>query len=162
MVGWIHFVLQVVLLPSIRNVLCSGTFWLVALAHTGASMVRTSERILGTYLCDTSSNYGNGIGGSGGSGSGSLSQTRASGLAAFLSLGMVAGLVLAGGIFASGQDRERKWLVSRLYMATIAACYFLSFIAIPSVRYALPLPSQVITSLQILAITVAGFGIAVQ
>jgi MFS family permease len=149
-VGWIHFVLQVVLLPSIRHVLCSGTFWLVALAHTGASMVRTSERILGTYLYDTSAPGG------------SLSQNRASGLAAFLSLGTLAGLVLAGGVFASGQERERKWLVSRLYMSTIAACYFLALIAIPSVRYALPLPPEAVTSLQILAITIAGFGIAVQ
>ena len=112
-------------------------------------MVRTSERILGTYLYDTSVND-------------HLSLNRASGLAAFLSLGTVAGLVLAGGVFASGHERERKWLVSRLYVATIVACYVLALIAIPPLRYALPIPSEAITSLQILAISVAGFGIAVQ
>ena len=119
------------------------------------------SRILGTYLYDTSSSTTSSSNGEE-SNIHSLSQNRASGLAAFLSLGTVAGLVLAGGVFASGQERERKWLVSRLYMATIVACYFLALIAIPSVRYTLPLAPAAVASLQILAISVAGFGIAVQ
>ena len=40
--------------PSLRHVLKSGTFWIVAVAHTGSSMIRTSERILGSYFHDTS------------------------------------------------------------------------------------------------------------
>jgi MFS family permease len=145
--GIVYFVFRTNLVPSLRHVLKSGTFWIVALAHTGSSMVRTSERILSSYLSDTSL--------------GTLSENRAAGLAVFLSLGTVLGLVVAGNLFASKQERQRKWLVSRLYMVTICACYLLALLAIPSFRKFLNAPSLV-TTFQVMAACTAGFGIAVQ
>jgi len=133
--------------PSVKHILSSGTFWCVSIAHTGASMVRTSERVLGTYLYETSNN--------------SLSENRAAGLSVFLSVGTVAGLVVAGSIFASRQDRERKWMISRLYILTIVSCYVLAFLAIPSVRNFVKAP-ELVSTFQVIAIAFSGFGIAVQ
>jgi len=110
-------------------------------------MVRTSERVLGTYLYETSNN--------------SLSENRAAGLSVFLSVGTVAGLVVAGSIFASRQDRERKWMISRLYILTIVSCYVLAFLAIPSVRNFVKAP-ELVSTFQVIAIAFSGFGIAVQ
>lgn len=145
--GMVYFVFRTNLVPSLKHVLKSGTFWIVALAHTGSSMVRTSERILSSYLADTSM--------------GTLSESRAAGLAVFLSLGTVLGLVFAGNMFASRQERERKYLISRLYIVTIIACYVLAFLAVPTVRNVLHAPSLV-TTFQVMAACTAGFGIAVQ
>ena len=144
---WCHFISKTVFLPSLKHVLCSGTFWLVALAHTGSSLIRSSERILGAYLMDTSN--------------GTLSSGRSSGLAVFLSVGIVVGLLTAGSVFGTRQERERKWLVSRLYMASIGACYILAALAIPKVRNLLAAP-DLVSTFQVMAIAVAGFGIAVQ
>eukprot|EP00977_Amphora_coffeiformis_P004914 scaffold1049_cov168-Amphora_coffeaeformis.AAC.8 len=144
---WIHFVFQTIFLPSMKHVLCSGTFWLVSLAHTGSSIIRSSERILGAYLYDTSD--------------GSLSSSRSSGLAVFLSVGIVAGLLTAGSIFGTRQERERKWLVSKLYMVSIVSCYILAILSVPIVRNAMAAPDLVAT-FQVMAIAIAGFGIAVQ
>jgi len=79
----------------------------------------------------------------------------------FLSVGTVAGLMIAGNMFASRQERQRKWLISRLYIFTIASCYVLALFAIPSLRRALNSP-ELVTAFQVMAITAAGFGIAVQ
>lgn len=92
---------------------------------------------------------------------GTLSESRSAGLAVFLSIGTVAGLIVAGNMFASREERERKWLVSRLYMVTIASSYTLALFAIPSLRFTLNSP-ELITAFQVMAITTAGFGIAVQ
>jgi len=134
-------------LPSMRHILLNGTFWIVALAHTGASMVRTSERVIGTYLYET--------------GNGELTESRSAGLAVFLSIGTVAGLIVAGNMFAVRQERERKWLISKLYVTTIVSCYALALFAIPTLRYAINSPG-LITAFQVMAVSVAGFGIAVQ
>lgn len=144
---WTHFIFQTIFLPSLKHVLGSGTFWLLSLAHTGPSIIRSSERILGAYLFDTSD--------------GSLSSNRSSGLSVFLSVGIVVGLVTAGSIFGSRQERERKWLVSRLYVAAIGACYLLAFLSVPAVRHVMATP-DLVTTFQVMAITTAGFGIAVQ
>ena len=147
LLGMARFVLQTNVWPSVRHVLQSGTFWIVALAHTGASVVRTSERILGAYFYETSL--------------GTLAEGRAAGLAVSLSAGTAAGLLLAGNAFASGQERQRKWLVWRLYLLSIAACYALAFFAIPVVRHAVHAPDLILI-FQVMAVCLAGFGIAVQ
>jgi MFS family permease len=139
------FVFEKNVLPSVKHIVCSGTFWIVAAAHAGGSMVRTSERVLGTYLAATSD--------------GMITESRAAALSVFLAVGTVMGLIVAGNAFAVRQDRERKWMVSRLYVATIAACYCLAVLAIPFLRRFLP--AELLTILQVTAITVAGFGIAV-
>ena len=142
----IHTILVDNMLPSLQHVLKSGTFWIVALAHTGSSMVRTSEKILGTYFHDTSMGY--------------LSEDRAGELSVFLSFGTILGLAIAGNMFAHRKERQRKWLVSRLYMITIGACYCLAILAIPRLRYLMDAPGLVLF-FQVVSSTIMGFGIAV-
>jgi len=142
----IHSILIDNLWPSLKHVLKSGTFWIVAVAHTGSSLVRTSDRILGTYLLDTSMGY--------------LSESRAGGLSVCLSFSTILGLIIAGNMFSQRKERQRKWLVSRLYKITIAACYSLAMLAIPSLRYLIDTPALVLF-FQIVAASAMGFGIAV-
>lgn len=148
------FVFHSNVVPSLRHIGKSPVFWIVAIAHTGCAMVRTSDRILATYLLDTSpwlestqSTY--------------LSTDRASMLSACLSAGTVAGLIVAGTLFATRHDRERTRLVSRLYLLTIASCYALALLALPAVRNLLRSDPNLITVLQTIVIAIAGFGISV-
>jgi MFS family permease len=145
--GLVWFIIRSNVVPSVKRLLQSGTFWSVALAHTGSSVIRSSERILGTYLADTSN--------------GTLAEARAAGMAVCLSVGTFVGLVVAGSMFARRTERQRKWLVSKLYFVTIVACYVLAFLAIPAVRRIVNEPGM-ITVFQTLAVVAAGFGIAVQ
>ena len=133
-------------LPSFRHVLKSGTFWVVALAHTGSTMARTAERILGTYFYDTSSGY--------------LSENLAGGLAIYFSLGSVLGLGIAGNLFTRRKERQRKALVSRLYMITIGACYSLAILAIPRLRRFVDAP-DLILFFQVVCSICMGFGVSV-
>ena len=133
-------------LPSFRHVLKSGTFWIVALAHTGSTMARSAERILGAYFYDTSFGY--------------LSEARAGGLAIYLSLGTVLGLGIAGTLFTQRKERQRKLLVSRLYMVTIVACYSLAILAIPRIRHLVDSP-DLILFFQVVCSLCMGFGISV-
>jgi sugar phosphate permease len=133
--------------PSLKHVLKSPVFYIVAIAHTGSSAVRTSERILGSYYLDTSLN--------------TLSENRAGGLAVFLSLGTIMGLIVAGRLFTKGTERERKRLVTKLYLSTIASCYILAILAIPRLRTTLNAPSLVLI-FQVMATFAMGFSIAVQ
>ncbi|KAG7361457.1 major facilitator superfamily transporter [Nitzschia inconspicua] len=134
------------ILPSFRRVLLSGTFWIVALAHTGSAMVRTSERILGSYYLDTSMGY--------------LSENQAGSFSVSMSMGTILGLAIAGKLFAQRKERQRKRLVSRLYIVTIGACYFLAILAIPRLRYMIDSP-ELILFFQLLSSLIMGFGIAV-
>ena len=133
--------------PSLKHVLKSPAFYIVAVAHTGSSAVRTSERILSTYYLDTSLN--------------TLSENRAGGLAVFLSFGTISGLMVAGSIYTKGTERQRKRLVTKLYISTIASCYVLAILAIPWLRTTLNAPSLVLI-FQVMATFVMGFSIAVQ
>lgn len=143
----LHSVLIENLMPSLQHVLRSGTFWIVALAHTGSSMIRTSERILSTYYHDTSMGY--------------LSQEKASGLSIFASLGTILGLAICGTLFTSlSQERQRKWFVSRLYMLTIASCYTLAIFGIPSLHKVMDAPGLVLF-FQIFASFCMSLGISV-
>lgn len=140
-------VLSTNLVPSLKMLLKSGRFWIVAIAHTGSSMVRSSERILGTYFRDTSL--------------GTLSGDRAGGLAVFLSLGTVLGLAIAGSIFTRRDAQLRKTMVARLYMATIGSCYVLALLALPRLRLAVNAPGLIL-AFQVMTTIVMGFGVAVQ
>ncbi|CAB9523848.1 expressed unknown protein [Seminavis robusta] len=133
--------------PSLKHVLKSPAFYIMAIAHTGSSAVRTSERILGSYYLDTSLN--------------TLSENRAGGLAVFLSFGTILGLTVAGNVYTRGTERQRKRLVTRLYFSTIASCYVLAILAIPWLRTTLNAPSLVLI-FQVMATFVMGFSIAVQ
>lgn len=74
---------------SLRHVWCSGIFWLVGLAHTGASTVRAA----GPWVQG----------------------------------GILLGLIILGRAFgAAGDERQRKYIVTRGYMASIVACYSLA------------------------------------
>ena len=171
-------ILQTNVIPSLRHILGSPTFWMVALAHTGACMVRTSERMLGTYFWQTSHVvYLN----SGSTGSQQqdqqsyqhlyhyyhhhpLEQSRAAVLSVFFSVGTVAGLLTAGKAFASQTERQRKWLVWRLYVMAIVACYVLAALGLDMIRHRFFLSSSLdlLTIFQVMAVVVAGFGTAVQ
>lgn len=146
-IAWGVFLANIV--PSLRSVLRSGTFWVVAVAHAGGSMIRSSERILGTYLRDTSG--------------GTMSENRAGGLTIFLSLGMFFGLAIGGNLFTkmAHQPKKRKQMVLRLYVLVVAMCYTLSFLAVPFVR-ALMLHPYIVTMLQVTASFIMGAGVAVQ
>jgi len=133
--------------PSLKHVLQSPTFYIVAVAHTGSSIVRTSERIVGTYYLNTSLD--------------TLSENQAGGLAVFLSLGTIFGLVVAGSIYTNGTERQRKRLVTKLYISTIVSCYVLAILAIPWLRNKSNAPSLILI-FQVMATFVMGFSIAVQ
>ncbi|KAL7437172.1 hypothetical protein ACHAXH_004803 [Discostella pseudostelligera] len=162
-------------IPSIRAILLSRVFWVVAAAHAGATMVKSSERILGTYFRDTS--YG------------VVTESKAGAMTMFLSLGMLAGLLAGGKAFARATDSEQrthttnghysehrvqdgtslayaaqigtKNMIAFFYCLSICMCYTLSFCALPVVRKALHLPVLVLV-LQVMATLGLGFGVAVQ
>jgi MFS family permease len=135
------------LLPSLRHILTSWTFWVVALSHTGSSLISSSQRILGTYFYDTSLGY--------------LPDAQSAGsLVIFLPLGTIFGLAIAGNIFAHRKGKNRKRLVTRLYILSIVSCYVLSILSIPRLRYAVDSP-DLILFVQVVASLAMGFGIAV-
>jgi hypothetical protein len=163
------FVFRANVVPSLQHILRSPVFWIVAVAHTGCAMVRTSDRVLSSYLADTatlrssttaSSSYG---GGGGEPATWASDPASGAGASAFLGLGTVLGLAVAGSLFATRAEREKKWLVSKMYLLTVASCYALSILAVPAVSRVLR-PSDdpgLLTVLQTIAVAVAGFGIAV-
>eukprot|EP00579_Thalassiosira_antarctica_P014758 CAMPEP_0201942976 /NCGR_PEP_ID=MMETSP0903-20130614/50101_1 /ASSEMBLY_ACC=CAM_ASM_000552 /TAXON_ID=420261 /ORGANISM="Thalassiosira antarctica, Strain CCMP982" /LENGTH=834 /DNA_ID=CAMNT_0048485529 /DNA_START=115 /DNA_END=2616 /DNA_ORIENTATION=- len=161
-------------LPSIRAILVSRVFWAVAAAHAGATMVMSSQRVLGTYFRDTSF--------------GAVTESKAGAMTVFLSLGMLGGLLVGGKAFARAADSEQgrhihphnvemnrngqsslidatqlgtKNMIAFFYCLSICMCYMLSFLAMPFVRRALHLPVLVLI-LQALATLGLGFGVAVQ
>jgi MFS family permease len=169
-------------MPSLRTVLGSRVFWMLAAAHSGATMVKSSERILGTYYVDTS--YG------------MSTEGKAGAMTVFLPLGMLGGLVLGGRAFARAADEERaiedtkkytntrpqynpgvepdistlfinatqlrpKNMIAFLYCLAICMCYMLSFLAMPFIRRALVLP-EIVLILQVLVSMGLGAGVAVQ
>ena len=137
------------IVPSLRSLLSNGTFWVVAVAHSGGLMVCTSLRILGTYFRDTSN--------------GAISENAAGAVTIFLSVGILVGLALGGNIFANlaNNSRGRKDLVSKLYIVTVIMCYILSILAVPFVRTRLNSPSLV-AFLQAMATFCMGASVAVQ
>lgn len=138
------FIFQKNILPSLTHVLKSGVFWILALAHTGSCLLRSSERTLGRYFLETTD----------------LSENRSSALAVFLSVGTVLGLIVAGSLFAGIAERPRKRLVVRLYASAILACYTLAGLSLPFFQRFFS--TTLLASWQVLALVVAGFGTAVQ
>jgi len=150
--------------PSIRRILASRVFWAVATAHSGASLVKGSDRILSTYYRDTS--YG------------VVTESKASALSVFLSVGMLIGLFVGGKVFTAKVDNDEedqrdyprremssqlrpKNTIAFLYCLSICMCYSLAFLAMPFVRRLLHLPILVFI-LQIIASLGLGAGVAVQ
>ena len=152
--------------PSVRRILTSRVFWAVATAHSGASLVKGSDRILSTYYRDTS--YG------------VVTESKASALSVFLSVGMLAGLFIGGKVFAVKNDDEKdedqrdyhrrekmspqlrpKNTIAFLYCLSICMCYSLAFLAMPFVRRLLYWPI-IVFILQIIVSLGLGAGVAVQ
>jgi hypothetical protein len=128
--------------PSVRHILLSPTFWILVVGHFGATLVKTSERFISLYLISsTSFNTVNG--------------------AIWHSTGMIAGLLLAGKLFASQNERGRQWLAARLYILSIVSCYMLCLTSIPAVRHFVT-DDVLVSLLQRTAMFLAAFGIAVQ
>lgn len=91
---------------------------------------------------------------------GHVDEERAGGLVVYSILGTVFGLVIAGNMFAGRKERQRKWLVSRLYVITIASSYFLALLAVPRLRRAVDAP-DLILFFQVAASFAMSFGISV-
>jgi len=142
----------------------SRVFWAVATAHSGASLVKGSDRILSTYYRDTS--YG------------VVTESKASAMSVFLSVGMLVGLFVGGKVFATKSDNDKedhreyprremssqlrpKNTIAFLYCLSICMSYCLAFLAMPFVRRLLHLPILVFI-LQIIASLGLGAGVAVQ
>ena len=169
-------------LPSLRIVLGSRVFWMLSADHTGAMMVKSSERLLGTYFVDTS--YG------------MATEGKAGAMTVFLPLGMLCGLIFGRRAFAQAADEERaieeskkytktspefnydtdpdistlfidatqlqpKNMIAFLYCLAICMCYLLSFLAMPFIRRALHLP-EIVFILQVIVSMGLGAGVAVQ
>ncbi len=151
--------------PSIRRIMSSRVFWAVATAHSGASLVKGSDRILSTYYRDTS--YG------------AVTESKASAMSVFLSVGMLLGLFVGGKVFAAKVDNDEeedhrdyprnetssqlrpKNTIAFLYCLSICMSYCLAFLAMPFVRRLLHLPILVFI-LQIIVSLGLGAGVAVQ
>jgi hypothetical protein len=131
------------ILPSVRHIFRSPTFWIVVVGHSGAALVKTSERFLSLYMISVSS-----------------TSTISNG-PIWHSSGLIAGLSLAGKLFASQNERGRQWLVARLYLLSIVSCYILCLTSIPVVRHVLA-DDALLALLQRTTMFTAAFGIAVQ
>ena len=137
------------ILPSLKHVLTSAIFWVVAISHSGGSVVLSSVRILGTYFQDTS--YG------------TISESQAGSATIFLSVGVLMGLAVCGNIFtASRNQKAKRDLVFKLYMMAIIMCYTLAFLAIPVVRKNLFRSPIIVATLQAIVTLFMGAGVAVQ
>ena len=141
--------------PAIVRLLTSGpSFWILALAHTGSLVVRTSERILPVYAVATQqqqqSSFAN-----------KEHPALPPPLAVYSSIGTVLGLLIVGHLFANQADnpRARKWLVGRLYAVAVVACYVLALLAIPIVVESVP--PDLLSLGQVVAVAVAGAAVAV-
>eukprot|EP00547_Thalassionema_nitzschioides_P012616 CAMPEP_0194256880 /NCGR_PEP_ID=MMETSP0158-20130606/37736_1 /TAXON_ID=33649 /ORGANISM="Thalassionema nitzschioides, Strain L26-B" /LENGTH=551 /DNA_ID=CAMNT_0038995735 /DNA_START=45 /DNA_END=1697 /DNA_ORIENTATION=- len=135
------------ILPPIKVVLKSPTFWIVSISHAGDAMVRSSARVLGSYYLATSN--------------GSLSENEASALSVVLLLGTISGMAIAGNLFTSWNSRQRKRLITRLYIVTIFSCYLLSILAIPRVQRIFDETGLIVT-FQLVVTFAMGFGTSVQ
>ena len=124
-------------------VLRSGIFWIVATAHAGDTMVRSSDRILRTYVNDT---FGD-----------SVFSGR---FGALLATGTVSGLVVTGFRFVRQNDKDKKRTLRGLYGLAIAACYVLALLSLPVSRTVIG-PASVLVC-QAFSVFVMGFGTAVQ
>lgn len=117
LIGLVFSILFENVLPAVAVLLRSGSFWLVSLAHTGDSVVRSSERVLAAYFQDTS--YG------------ILSESHATNLAVLVSAGIILGLLITSTEFTRSGPKRRKQVLFRVYLLTITACYGLAFLALP-------------------------------
>jgi hypothetical protein len=146
---FIYVVFKRNILPSLRSVLSSPIFWIVAIAHSGGLMVCSSIRILGTYFQDTS--YG------------VISDDQAGIVSLFLSVGVVVGLFFGGNMFSNlaNDPKARKMMISKLYFLTVIMCYCLAFLAIPIVRSTIHFP-YIVALFQGIATFLMGAGVAVQ
>eukprot|EP00525_Craspedostauros_australis_P007071 CAMPEP_0198114896 /NCGR_PEP_ID=MMETSP1442-20131203/6144_1 /TAXON_ID= /ORGANISM="Craspedostauros australis, Strain CCMP3328" /LENGTH=209 /DNA_ID=CAMNT_0043772303 /DNA_START=21 /DNA_END=650 /DNA_ORIENTATION=+ len=112
----------------------------------GSSMIRSSDRMLGEYYYSTSD--------------GTLTKNEAAGMAAYLSFGNIMGLLIGGQIFANQSERQRKWIVSRMYVVTICSVYALAFLGHSKTKQTINEPGLV-SFLQVLFSFTMGCGIAI-
>jgi len=142
--------------PSIKEVLSNGTFWIVSFAHTGGSIIRSSERILATYYHDTTHYHQ-----SNNTDITSNMNQSTSGLVVFLSFGLFFGVISLGNVFTNARnDEKRKSLVITLYIATVCMCYTLALLSITKIQSLLLSPT-IIRIMQLMATFCMGACISV-
>jgi hypothetical protein len=115
------------ILPSLRTILSSGTFWTVSLAHTGGSIVRSSERLLGTFFENTSD--------------GTVSKLESGEYPVVMAFGLITGLMIWGTQFshlvvadAPQQSYARVYMIQWLYALAVGMCLVISLLAMPIIR----------------------------
>lgn len=135
--------------PSFYRIITSGVFWVVSIAHIGSSMIKSSERIIGMYYYDTSSQKGG--------------SEEYSAMVIFLSLGFFFGLAVLGNKFTCATIAQRKQYILRWYGITIICCYALSLLGVYHIRVMLgQISDRVVLWLQLLITFLMGSCIAVQ
>jgi hypothetical protein len=102
---------------SLREVLSSKLFWLLAFAQSGNGLVRTSERILGGYFSETAG----------------VDDDKAGGLTAVLSGGLLTGVLIFGGMFVKRSWEAKRRLVMWLYVGCGFGTLMLGVISLPRV-----------------------------
>ncbi|GMI28988.1 hypothetical protein TeGR_g6825 [Tetraparma gracilis] len=102
---------------SLKNLAASRLFLLVACAQAGNAMVRTSERVLGTFFSET----------------GDVSDATGGSLTTFLSGGLLFGVLVFGNAFVKASNARKKSLVLVLYSLSFLSLAGLAVISLPAV-----------------------------
>jgi MFS family permease len=103
---------------SLKNVFSSRMFWLVAGAQVGNGMVRTSERVLGTFFSETTD----------------VSDATGGALTTFLSAGLLFGVLVFGAYFVKSENKYKKRIILTLYIGCIVFCVLLAGVSLDRVR----------------------------
>ena len=105
------------ILASLRAVLGSRLFWLVGGAQVGNGLIRTSERVVGSYYSETAG----------------VDNDTAGGLTTVVSLGFLFGVLVFGNVFIRVKDSNKNVFTSTLYLLCILSVLSLGFLSMPFV-----------------------------
>ena len=102
-------------LESLRAVLGNRLFWLVGWAQVGNGLIRTSERVVGSYYSET----------------GGVDNDTAGGLTTVVSVGFLFGVLVFGHFFIKVPDKNKTYFLSALYVFLILSVLSLGFLSMP-------------------------------
>jgi len=103
---------------SLSNLFSSRMFWLTATAQIGNGMVRTSERVLGTFFSET----------------GNVSDAAGGSLTTVLSAGLLFGVLVFGSRFVNTANSKKKNYVLLLYTGSVVSAILLALVSQPWVQ----------------------------
>ncbi len=102
-------------LQSLRAVLGSRMFWLVGLAQVGNGLMRTCERVVGSYFTETAD----------------VDDNTAGALTTVVSLGFLFGILVFGTCFIKIPDERKTYFIAALYFLCILSVLSLGFLSLP-------------------------------